>query len=50
LIAEAREFSRTHRTANYQIQVTDEKGTLIAACQALVYRKGTPLPFMNEGS
>ncbi len=48
LIAEAKEFSRTNRTANYHIKVSDEKGSLIASCQALVYRKGTPLPFLNE--
>jgi acyl-CoA thioesterase len=47
LTAEAREFSRTSKTANYDIRVTDEKGTLIASCQALVYRKGTPLPFLE---
>lgn len=46
LTAEAREFSRTSKTANYDIRVTNEKGTLIASCQALVYRKGTPLPFL----
>jgi acyl-CoA thioesterase len=46
LTAEAREFSRTSKTANYDIRVTDEKGALIASCQALVYRKGTPLPFL----
>ena len=46
LTAEAREFSRTHRTAGYAIQVFDPKGQLIASCQALVYRKGTPLPFL----
>ena len=50
LIAEAQEFSRTNRTANYHIRVSDEKGGLIASCQALVYRRGTPLPFLNEGS
>jgi acyl-CoA thioesterase len=47
LIAEASEFSRTSRTANYSIKVTDEEGALIASCQALVYRKGTPLPFLS---
>ena len=47
LTAEAREFSRTSKTANYEIRVTDEKGTLIASCHALVYRKGTPLPFLE---
>ena len=47
LTAEATEFSRTAKTANYDIRVTDGKGNLIASCQALVYRKGTPLPFLG---
>jgi acyl-CoA thioesterase len=46
LTAEAKEFSRTNRTAGYSIQVFDSKNQLIASCQALVYRKGTPLPFL----
>ena len=46
LTAEAREFSRTNRTAGYAIQVRDSRNQLIASCQALVYRKGTPLPFL----
>jgi acyl-CoA thioesterase len=46
LIAEAKEFSRTNKTANYTIKVTDEAGVLIACCQGLVYRRGTPLPFL----
>jgi acyl-CoA thioesterase len=46
LIAEAKEFNRTNRTAVYDIKVTDGQGSLIASCQALVYRKGTPLPFL----
>ena len=48
LIAEAKEFSLTPRTANYDIKVFDEHSRLIAACQALVYRKGTPLPFLEK--
>jgi acyl-CoA thioesterase len=48
LTAEAKEYSRTNRTANYAIQVVDQKNQLIASCQALVYRKGTPLPFLEE--
>ena len=48
LTAEAKEFSLTPKTANYDIKVTDEKSGLIASCQALVYRKGTPLPFLKE--
>ena len=47
LTAEAKEFSRTAKTANYDIKVLDERGTLITSCQALVYRKGTPLPFLS---
>ncbi|MBP1720275.1 MAG: hotdog fold thioesterase [Deltaproteobacteria bacterium] len=46
LVAEAKEFSRTNRTAGYAIQVVTSQGQLIASCQALVYRKGTPLPFL----
>jgi acyl-CoA thioesterase len=48
LIAEAREFSRTRKTANYDIKVFDDQGNLIASCQALVYRKENPLPFLRE--
>jgi len=47
LIAEAREFNRTNKTANYDIKVFHQQNQLIASCQALVYRKGTPLPFLD---
>ena len=47
LRAEARELSLTPRTATYNIKVTDENQTLIAVCQALVYRKKQPLPFLD---
>ena len=47
LTAEAKEFSSTRRTANYEIKVSDDRGQLIAACQALVYRKENPLPFLD---
>jgi acyl-CoA thioesterase len=46
LRAEAREVNLTQRTATYDIRVTDEKETLIALCQALVYRKKEKLPFL----
>ncbi len=46
LTAEAREISRTPKTASYDIKVTDDQKNLIATCHALVYRKGTPLPFL----
>ena len=47
LTAEAREFSRTRKTANYDIKVFDDRGHLTVSCQALVYRKEDPLPFLN---
>ena len=50
LRAEAREVSLTRKTASYDIRVYDELGNLIAACMALVYRKGQPLPFMGQKS
>jgi acyl-CoA thioesterase len=49
LTAEARELSRTQKTASYDIKVADEQNNLIASCQALVYRRGKPLSFLNEG-
>ena len=48
LLAEAREFSRTPKTAVYDIKLTDDRNNLIASCQALVYRKAVPLPFLGE--
>ena len=47
LIAEAQEFSRTKKTAGYDIRVFDVGKNLIACCQALVYRKGETLPFLK---
>ncbi|MBI4764116.1 MAG: hotdog fold thioesterase [Deltaproteobacteria bacterium] len=47
LTAVAKEYSRTSKTANYDIKVKDEKGNLIASGQALAYRKGNPLPFLE---
>jgi len=48
LVAEAREFSRTHRTAVYEIKLSDDGNNPIASCQALVYRKGERLPFLKD--
>src|SRR4030043_278421 len=45
LIAEAQEFGKTQKTAVYDIKLYDEQNHLIASCEALVYRKGSPLPF-----
>ena len=47
LTAEAKEYSLTRKTANYDIKVYDDKKRLVASCNALVYRKGTPLPFLE---
>ena len=48
LTAEAKEFNRTNRTAVYDIKVLDSQKSLVASCQALVYRVGKPLPFLES--
>jgi acyl-CoA thioesterase len=48
LTAEAKEFSRTPKTASYDIKVFDGQDRLVASCQALVYRKEKPLPFLEK--
>jgi acyl-CoA thioesterase len=48
LRAEAREVNLTKRTANYDIRVKDDQGRLIATCQALAFRTGKPLPFLEN--
>ena len=48
LKAEAKEVNRTKRTANYYITVKDGADKLLATCQALVYRKKDPLPFLDK--
>ena len=47
LVAEAKELNLTNKTANYDIKVFDDQDRLIASCQALVYRTGKPLPFLE---
>ena len=46
LRAEAREVSRTKKTATYDIKVTDKDGGVIATCHALAFRTGKPIPFL----
>jgi len=46
LRAEAKQASRTKKTAGYDITVTDQNGNLIATCSALAYRTGKPIPFL----
>jgi acyl-CoA thioesterase len=48
LTAEAREHHQTQKTSLYEIKVFDEQDHPIASCQALAYRKGTPLPFIKK--
>lgn len=49
LRAESKEINRTRRTASYEITVRDVSN-LIAVCQALVYRKDDPIPFLSSAS
>ncbi|MCD8166967.1 MAG: PaaI family thioesterase [Bacteroides sp.] len=48
LYAEARERLLHPATAHYQVDVTNQKGELIATFGATVYRKNIPLPFRIE--
>ena len=51
LIAEAKEESRTKRTATYHIEVlqkNENETKRIAIGQALAYKQGNPLPFLNH--
>jgi acyl-CoA thioesterase len=47
LRAESREIHRSRSTGTYSITVTDDRGDLIASCQALAYRKKEALPFLS---
>jgi acyl-CoA thioesterase len=48
LIAEAREVHQTLKTSLCEIKVFDEKNRPIASCQALAYKKGIPLSFLQK--
>jgi acyl-CoA thioesterase len=45
LFADAREISRSPKLASYQVDVTDEEGSLVASFQGMAYCKKDPLPF-----
>lgn len=47
LKAEATQMSKTRKTASYHITVKDPNDSLIATCQALLYRTGKPIPFVE---
>ncbi len=46
LIARARRVNQTHKSANYEIRVTNQTERLIATCQAVAYRTGKTIPFL----
>jgi len=48
LRATSRELHISRKTATYDIRVTDDRGVLIASCQALAYRKKDVLPILNQ--
>jgi len=48
LRAEAREINLSRKTATFHITVKTHDGTLIASAQALAYRTGKPLPFLDD--
>jgi acyl-CoA thioesterase len=48
LRAEAREACRTSQTVTYNILVRDQDGRVMATCQALGFRTGKPLPFLDR--
>ncbi len=47
LRAEARLVNATKKTASYDIRVTEKGGKLVATCQALAFRTGKPIPFLE---
>ena len=48
LRAEARQMSVTKKTAGYDIKVMGSERRIIATCQALAYRTGKPIPFLEQ--
>lgn len=50
LTAEAQELHCGRRTGTYLITVSDSRGRRIATCQALAYRKGERLPFLESAA
>ena len=48
LRAVSRRVSQSKKTATFDIKVTDGNGALIAVCQALAFRTGKPIPFLES--
>lgn len=49
LRAVSKEVHLSNKIATYEIRVEDEKGLLVATCQAVAYRTGKRLPFLDQG-
>jgi acyl-CoA thioesterase len=47
LRAESKRVAQTRKTATYEIRVCGPDGELVALCQALAYRTGRPIPFLD---
>jgi len=47
LRAEAKLVNATKKTASYDIRVMEKGGKLVATCQALAFRTGKPIPFLE---
>jgi acyl-CoA thioesterase len=48
LRAQARRVSQTKQTALYGIEVHDDQERLLASCQALAFRTGKTIPFLDR--
>jgi acyl-CoA thioesterase len=48
LTARAREVAKSNRLATYQIEITDEEGSIVASFQGTCYRMQQPLPLGDE--
>ena len=47
LQTQAHRVSQTRKTASYDMKVTDQNGQVIALCQALAFRTGKAIPFLQ---
>ncbi len=50
LRAQADETALTRKTATYDIKIVGPEGGLVATCQAVAYRTGRPVPFVEKSA
>jgi acyl-CoA thioesterase len=50
LTARAREVARSNRLGTYQIEITDEEGSVVASFQGTCYRMQQPLPMDDDAA